>query len=86
MIHESVTITVNVKATREFTITIKTVEVEVDNLKNVKDLVNEALEIKENLNDDYYKCVQVTTKTIPVENFNRKLSTFPGGTVLDISK
>ena len=83
---KSPTITVNVKATAEFTYTIKTVKVKVNNWKNVKELVNEALEIKENYRDEYYKCVQVTTKTTPVEDFDRKLSTFPGGTVLDISK
>ena len=82
---KSPTITVNVKATTEFTYTIKTVEVEVNNGKKVKGLVNEALEIKENYRDEYYESVQVTTNANLVY-LNTKLSTFPYGTVLDISK
>ena len=82
---ESVTITVNVKATTEITYTIKTVEVEGNNGKKVKDLVNLALEIEQNFNDGYYEHVQVTSGNAVIP-LNTELSDFKDDTVLDISK
>ena len=81
---ECITITVNVKATTEFTIKTEQVEVQIYNDERiVKDLVKDALEIKGNPTN----LAKVTRQSDNAEiDLNTKLSTFQGGTVLDISK
>ena len=82
MIRESVTITVNVKATTEFTIKTAQVEVHHNDERNVKDLVKDALEIEDPTN-----LAKVTRRSDNAEiDLNTELSTFLDGTVLDISK
>ena len=77
------------------------IEVEIDKNETVKDLVNEALGINEDISDDEdeklddnegedhsglkYKYVQVKKNAVPIDN-SKKLSTFQEGTVFDISK
>ena len=83
MIRESVTITVNVKATTEFTIKTAQVEVHDDEEKRVGDLVKDALDIE----GDPTNLAKVTRRSNNAEiDLNTELSTFPDGTVLDISK
>ena len=83
MLRRSVTITVNVKATTEFTIKTAQVEVHHDEEKSVGDLVKDALEIEGNPKN----LVTVTRRSDNAVIFpSTKLNTFQGGTVLDISK
>ena len=80
-----ITITVNVKATAEITIKTEQVEVQMHNDgRTVKDLVKYALEIEE----DPTSLAKVTRQSDDNAeiNLNTALNTFPGGTVLDISK
>ena len=81
-------ITVSVKVTTELTNPIKSVEeVEANNQRNVKDLVNEAFKLNNGLNDDYYKHFKVTSRSDNVVVLlNTELSYFEDDTVLDISK
>ena len=86
---QSAMITVNFKVTTEFTNTRSTVKIKTDDLRNVKDLVNEALKI-DSLDNKYYKHFKVTRRSdnaeIEINDLNTGLNTFQGGTVLDISK
>ena len=88
-IMQSATITVNFKVTTEFTNTRSTVKVKTNDPRAVIDLVNEALKI-DSLDNEYYKDIKVTGRSnnaeIEINDFNTKFNTFPGGTVLDISK
>ena len=75
-------IIVNVKATTEFTTTMK-VGVSYNDERKVEDLVKYALEIEE----DPKNLVTVTRRSNNAEiDLNTALNTFQGGTVLDISK
>ena len=86
---QSAMITVNFKATTEFTNTRSTVEVKTDDSRAVIDLVNEALKI-DSLNNKYYKHFKVTGQSnnaeIEINDLTTAFNTFQGGTVLDISK
>ena len=83
MIRESVTITVNVKATTEITIKTDEVEVYVNDKRSVEQLVKEALKKAKEL--IHYEHVQVTSGNVVIA-LNTKLSDFEDDTVLDISK
>ena len=78
-------IIVNVKATTEFTTTMK-VGVSYNDERNVKDLVKDALEIEEDPTNLAKVTRQSNNAEIEINDLNTKLNTFPGGTVLDISK
>ena len=74
-------LTVNVKATTEFT--IETVKVDFDK-RSVGELVHDVLKMDKDLN---YDNVQVTSgRSNDGIDFKTKINTFPDGTVLDISK
>ena len=82
MFHESFTITVNVKATTEFTIDTAQYEVNMHDNHKVEDLVKDALKTREVPN-----LVRVTRRSDnAVIALDTKLSDFEDGTVLDISK